>query len=438
MNDPFRLCLGNESNSMFLDSEVLLSLELPISDELKYILLPSENSSLGLAKPSAINGGFVPLAHLTPASDNCDWLRRLSSRDQPFTHLVQTCILPFSLALTIIINTLLCITLNRPTMQTPTNFLLLVISLADLFTGLLPLPIFVAFLTDDFDKNLTIGKAFVTYYCTVVLPTLFHTISIWLTVLLAIQRFIYVVKPLSVRKHAICRYRGVSTSVVIVVILALLYNVNNFLTTFNAGAVVCTDSLGTITKVHAKLFKCTPLKAPIQFAILLLRAFTVHITPCLLLCILTANMMAALRDIARKRNELLRKRNEIKILADKVRSKDLPTESRENKTRDRTRRRKASNGDAYKTSRIMLVVLLLFLVVEIPTTVLVVMYSLLLAFRATPPPFFAEVREVCNLLIVFSYPCNFVIYFAMSKQFRIAFASLIPDWSTRRQEHRKK
>lgn len=385
-----------DRNVQICPIKVLLSLELSTPNKLKYFLLPSENSSVELAKSSATNGSFVHLAYLTLASDNCDWLRRLSSRDRPFTHLIQTCILPFSLTLTIIINTLLCITLNRPTMRTPTNFLLLAISLADLFTGLLPLPIFTAFLTDYFDNDLTKGKAYLTYYCTVALPTLFHTISIWLTVLLAIQRFIYVVKPLYVRNYAICRYRGVSTSVAIVIILALLYNVNNFLTTFNAGAVVCTDSLGVITKVHAKLFKCTPLKAPIQFAILLLRAFTVHIVPCLLLCILTANMMAALKSIARKRNELLKKRNEIKVLANKVRLKDAPIEVEENKPREHIRR-KVSSGDAYKTSRIMLVVLLLFLVVEIPTTVLVVMYGLLLALQATPPPFFAEVSQNASL-----------------------------------------
>uniref|UniRef100_A0A5K3FE73 G_PROTEIN_RECEP_F1_2 domain-containing protein n=1 Tax=Mesocestoides corti TaxID=53468 RepID=A0A5K3FE73_MESCO len=45
-----------------------------------------------------------------------------------------------------------------------------------------------------------------------------------------------------------------------------------------------------------------------------------------------------------------------------------------------------------------------------------------------------EVREVCNLLIVFSYPCNFVIYFAMSKQFRINFASLVSGWYKRRKK----
>ncbi|VUZ40822.1 unnamed protein product [Hymenolepis diminuta] len=89
-------------------------------------------------------------------------------------------------------------------------------------------------------------------------------------------------------------------------------------------------------------------------------------------------------------------------------------------------RKNVVNGDAYKTSRIMLVVLLLFLFVEIPSTVLVTTYSLLIALEGKPMPYFAEVREICNLLIAFSYPCNFVIYFAMSKQFRITFASLLP------------
>ena len=366
-------------------------MELSISTASKYFLLPDKNASTVLATSGATNGSFVHLAQLTSVANKCDWLQRLSSRDRPFTHFVQTCILPFALGLTIIINTLLCVTLNRPIMRTPTNFILLVISLADLLTGLLPLPIYTAFLSDQFDNYLTVDKAYLTYYCTVVLPTLFHTVSIWMTVLLAIQRFIYIVKSLSVRNYSICQYRGVSICVVIVVILALLLNVNNFLTTFNSGVVICTDSRGVITGIHEKLFKCTPLEAPVQFAILLLRALTVNIIPCFLLCLLTAYMMVALKSIADKRNELLKKKNEIKMLADSIRTKISHAYTEQTGARECSRKRKVAIGDAYKTSRIMLVVLLLFLVVEIPTTALVVFYSLLLALRADPPLFFIEV-----------------------------------------------
>ncbi|KAM7536964.1 hypothetical protein Aperf_G00000067474 [Anoplocephala perfoliata] len=366
---------------------------MPGPDNFKYFLLPTGNKSMNLARPVA-NGSFMRINHLVPINDNCDWLQRLSSRAMPFTHLIQTYILPFCLTLTVIINILLCITLNRPNMRTPTNGILLAISIADLLTGLLPLPIYTAFNTAYFDTDLTPLKGYLAHYCTITFPTLFHTVSIWLAVLLAVQRFIYVVKPLEVQNYAICQYRGVFKGIVIIVGLALSFYVNNFSTTFDPGVVVCTDSLGTITAIHSKLIKCTFLQPTVQFVIILLRAFTVHIIPCLVLCILTAYMMAALRGVAKKRNELLKKRNEMKMLADSIRSANLLENAGDCKSRRRSRRGTFAIGDAYKTSRIMLVVLLLFLIVELPTTVMVVMYGLLVAFEGTPPPFFAELCKV--------------------------------------------
>lgn len=368
----------------------LLELNISGPTESTYFLLKHGNESMTLAKSGLGNGVFLPLSQLEPVNENCDWLYRLSSRAVPFIHLIQTTILPFFLTLTVIINILLCITLNRPNMRTPTNFILLAISVADLLTGLLPLPILTAFNTDYFDADLTLAKGYLTHYCSVVLPTLFHTISIWLTVLLALQRFIYVVKPLEVHKYAICHYPGVFISTVIISVSALIFYVNNFTITYNSGAVVCTNNHGAITSIHGKVLKCTFLPRNIQFPILLLRAFTVHIIPCLLLCVLTAYMMVALKGISKRRNELLIKKNEMKMLANSIRSAD----NHENNGNDQMMKRNRKNavsGDAYKTSRIMLVVLLLFLFVEIPSTVLVTTYSLLIALEGKPMPYFAEV-----------------------------------------------
>ncbi|VDO00668.1 unnamed protein product [Rodentolepis nana] len=332
----------------------------------------------------------MPISQLEPVNENCDWLYQLSSRAVPFTHLVQTTILPFFLALTVIINILLCITLNRPNMRTPTNFILLAISVADLLTGLLPLPILTAFNTDYFDTDLTLVKGYLTHYCSVVLPTIFHTISIWLTVLLALQRFIYVVKPLEVYKYAICHYRGVAISIFIISISALIFYANNFSITYNSGAVVCTNSQKAISSIHSKMLKCTFLPRNIQFPILLLRALTVHIIPCLLLCVLTAYMLVALKGISKRRNELLKKQKEMRMLANSIRMADNHNNNVNNQMAKRNKK-KPVNGDVYKTSRIMLVVLLLFLFVEIPSTVLVTTYSLLIALQGKPMPYFSEV-----------------------------------------------
>ena len=103
---------------------------------------------------------------------------------------------PPVILLTIFTNTLICVVLLRRGMRTATNMLLAAMALSDMLTGLCPLPCFVYFYTFRANRDWIPYNWCTAYFIlTDRLPTVFHTASIWLTVALAVHRYICVCKP---------------------------------------------------------------------------------------------------------------------------------------------------------------------------------------------------------------------------------------------------
>lgn len=106
-------------------------------------------------------------------------------------------IMPFLVVITIIANTLIVLVLSKKHMRTPTNFVLMAMALSDMLTLLFPAPWLLYLYTfGNHHRPLRPLAACYAYnYMNEVIPALFHTASIWLTLALAIQRYIYVCHP---------------------------------------------------------------------------------------------------------------------------------------------------------------------------------------------------------------------------------------------------
>ncbi|PZC82848.1 hypothetical protein B5X24_HaOG209291 [Helicoverpa armigera] len=103
-------------------------------------------------------------------------------------------IAPFLLATTTVANTLIVVVLSRRHMRTPTNVVLMAMALCDMFTMLFPAPwLFYMYTFGNHYKPLSPVRACQAWnYMNEVIPAMFHTASIWLTLALAVQRYIYV------------------------------------------------------------------------------------------------------------------------------------------------------------------------------------------------------------------------------------------------------
>lgn len=126
-----------------------------------------------------------------------------ASGDVPieFTMVILGYIMPFLLILTIFANTIVVIVLSRRHMITPTNIILLAMAISDMLTLIFPSPwYFYMYTLGNHTRLLFPTTACYMFHCMIeVVPAFFHTASIWLTLLLAIQRYICVCHPSTAR-----------------------------------------------------------------------------------------------------------------------------------------------------------------------------------------------------------------------------------------------
>lgn len=105
--------------------------------------------------------------------------------------------MPFVLLVTLLTNSLVVLVLAQKHMRTPTNIVLFTMAIVDLLTLLSPSPWYIYIYTLGYhDKFLHPPAAcYLHHIMTDVIPIYFHTSSIWLALLLASQRYIYVCHP---------------------------------------------------------------------------------------------------------------------------------------------------------------------------------------------------------------------------------------------------
>lgn len=106
-------------------------------------------------------------------------------------------IMPIFVVITMVANTLIILVLSKKHMRTPTNTVLMAMALCDMLTLVFPAPWFCYLYTfGNYRKPLHHLAACYAYrFMHEIIPQYFHTASIWLTLALAVQRYIYVCHP---------------------------------------------------------------------------------------------------------------------------------------------------------------------------------------------------------------------------------------------------
>lgn len=121
------------------------------------------------------------------------------TREYPFDYAMVMFgyIMPVVLIITFITNTLVVMVLYQRHMRTPTNIVLFTMAIVDLGTLLSPSPWYLYIYT--FGNHIKFlyppAACYAHHIMTDVIPIFFHTSSIWLALLLASQRYIYVCHP---------------------------------------------------------------------------------------------------------------------------------------------------------------------------------------------------------------------------------------------------
>lgn len=174
------------------------------------------------------------------------------------------------------------------------------------------------------------------------LPMTFHTASIWLTVALATQRYIFVCHPFKAKTW--CTMRNAVIGIAAIYAAAVFtVGPRYFETVYKAVEAPSLRHPDVIMQTCVKQFTCAVIKHinvyfPVTFVF---RVFAIHMLPCVWLVVINALLIVTMRRAQKRRAQLLKQRRQ----SDGANSRQ---------------------HDNNKTTYMLIVVVGLFLVVELP------------------------------------------------------------------------
>ncbi|KAM8710446.1 hypothetical protein ACLKA7_017116 [Drosophila subpalustris] len=379
-----------------------------------------------------------------------------------------------------IANTLNIIVLTRREMRSPTNAILTGLAVADLAVMLeyIPYTVHDFILTDSLPREYKLSYSwacFIKFHS--IFAQVLHTISIWLTVTLAVWRYIAVGYP---QKNRV--WCGMRTTIItittayvvcVLVVSPSLYlitaitewmdqldlqgrvinvipmtqyvidynNEQSMVAALNATSSnetqwlnVSTTSTTTTTTTTTSMPPNSMLRnvtvyrlyhsdlalhnVSLRNATFLIYSVLIKLIPCIALTILSVRLILALLEAKRRRKKLT--------------SKPTPSGNQNGqksvingKSAERPRKNSKTlekEKQTDRTTRMLLAVLLLFLITEFPQGIMGLLYTML------GEPFFMQcylkLSDVIDVLALINSSINFILYCSMSKQFRSTFTLL--------------
>ncbi|CAH0748284.1 unnamed protein product [Diatraea saccharalis] len=306
--------------------------------------------------------------------------------------------------------------LSRKEMASSTNSILTGLAVADLLVMLDYIPFALHLYTNigSQQNNNSYGWAVFIYFHSIFSQT-FHTISIWLTITLAVWRFIAIKFPQ--KNRTLCNKRNTSIAIglayAVCPILCLPFffvmNIQEVYRNKNVNETLNdTQIVNASTKKGPAYAVMMTKNEDLLTAIFWIYSVFIKLIPCVVLSILSVLLILKMKSSDRRRQKLLKKSVITTNEGDKTRFND-----------DSGGKRGAGRTD--RTTRMLVALLGLFLATELPQA----LFGLLTAIA--PHLFqicYYAFGEVMDLMALVGSAVNFVLYCSMSKQFRSTFTRL--------------
>ena len=302
-----------------------------------------------------------------------------------FEEIVYLYVWPFLVILTTIANILVILVLMGKSMRTSTNIILIAIAVSDSMTGLITLPAYMHAYNRRVAGHLLLTKAWCEYFMLtkLFLTRAFHTMSVWLTLVLGFQRLISVSYPFKAQ---------------------LMFSIKKT-TVMIAAVALCSPILHIYQLMEEKTVEgdCQwHLDEPCEgdCVYIWLTFYLAHFIPCILLIAFTVVMVIKLRKATEKMSHINMISNEANM-----------------------RRRNAENR---RISVIVVVIVILFLIPEIPYSLYLVLNVSLKHARKKVLSLKSNRVFICSyeILMVLTFHANFWVYMIMNRKFRRGVSSL--------------
>lgn len=314
------------------------------------------------------------------------------------------------------------VVLTRKNMHSSINMILTWLAVADLCTMLSYFPVAVHFYILK-DPNLDVLKTrnynwieFLMFHSSFTIVC--HTIAIWLTIVLAIFRYIYMSYP--TRGPQLCNPQRAKIAIFLVYLGTVITCIPNYLTNGiqrycdtllllveksdeNTTAASPNSIVNRTVNVTQFIFGIDVSSFATNYPIIMnvnywTQAVLIKLIPCTLLTILTILLIMIIHKANKRRMKLM-------------------SEGR----RDESERHREHN----RTTIMLLAVVVLFLITELPQGILTVLNSVIDNFFMNV---YSPLGDILDITALINNSVNFVLYCSMSKQFRDTFLNTFFHW----------
>uniref|UniRef100_A0A915J860 G-protein coupled receptors family 1 profile domain-containing protein n=1 Tax=Romanomermis culicivorax TaxID=13658 RepID=A0A915J860_ROMCU len=268
------------------------------------------------------------------------------------------------------------------------------------------------------------------------LPPLCHNVAIWLTVLLAVQRYIYVRYPLAAQNF--CNVSNVRKCAIFLTLFSILSGCVRFfeftfvkfdgfyvrLSTMDDQTSPTPDHVTELTVgsdrlfIHGQEVFCAAkhmsvvdwMTVPVFYNVYLwIRVLGFVLAPSIILIVINILLIMEIKQAKRRRERLTRA-----VVAQS---------SSEKNKREAQKQKETQN-----TNLMLIIIVTVFLITNLPQGTILAAISVNLTFNLRIEFFDTNypnlIAMVDNMIILLSYPVNFAIYCSMSAQFRETFTRM--------------
>lgn len=312
----------------------------------------------------------------------------------------------------VVANILNIVVLTRKNMQTSTNVILTGLAISDGLTMAAYIPYALLLYVINGTKitptrdTLRVAQFQMGY---ALFSVVVHSISIWLTVTLALFRYIFIRYPRLGAQY--CNMHNAKIAVIAVVIVVTLvcvpYSVN-----LSIASSPFTDPEGLIpngTSYHIQMKDKHDYDKVLYSVNFWIQAILIKLLPSFLLTIFSILLVNTMRRAERRRKRLL---NNVPM------SEENGATSTSSTTVSSRKQKKSRSN---RTTKMLLAVVILFLLTETPQGVLSVMGGLDGSFFDF---IYLPLGDLLDIITLINNGINFVLYCTMSKQFRDTFLKL--------------
>ncbi|XP_062571172.1 sex peptide receptor-like [Saccostrea cucullata] len=286
-------------------------------------------------------------------------------------------VIPALAVIILITNTVVIAVFKRQKTYGASQAGLVGVAVSDSLTMLFPAPFYFV----EYGLQYQIPCEFISMknWISLFMPTITHTASIWLTLLLATQRYMYVCHPFTARK--VCTLRNTTIVIISTYVLAVLVHLSQFIVSkVQFSGRFCVFNYSEDIDVIAYLI-----------SYLFIRIILIQFVPCISLILLNAKMICGLRNITNKKIEL------------NGNSENSSSTVKENR----------------RVTIMIVCMAAITLLVELPVGIIQCLYVDMYLSHATYDLHDLQISErVVNLMIIFSYPLNFLLFCSMSSEFK--------------------